>query len=387
MNVLHRRQNTIGGFSLPEMSVAIGVLGLLGIVFFQVLNSGIILFAKNTAVNAAHNEARDGIQRLTRDIHAAVSVPQLRDSNYSSSMNVTNTFDVISGAPVNGVARMAAGISFQNIYSGPTNIYKDPGTPTLIQIQSDSEPIRDGMRLVIPAWGLEDDIYKHQPLQAQNAFTNVFVVTGFEATVDVPSPNSGKYAICYYTERMLYVVRNGTYTPDSAGAFVLTTGTPASTNLNRFRLTSGSYIADSTGSVTITPAAWTSASGSGQRYRYENGELWCYKQRFTGTGSSGTFYWEPQGVVSRYLSSPTPFYIPLVADSAGAFVESTNSYQGYTGWTTGNTAQRYNLTCNNKYVGVKLTARDPKSSNRGFLSTAALLNTQIDYRSRICLFQ
>jgi hypothetical protein len=36
---------------------------------------------------------------------------------------------------------------------------------------------------------------------------------------------------------------------------------------------------------------------------------------------------------------------------------------------------------------VKLSARDPSSSNRGYLATASLLDTQIDYRSRITLYQ
>ena len=68
-----------GAFSVAEMMIAVGVLGLLGLVFFSVLKSGIILFAKNTAVNIAHQEAREGINRLTRDIHASVSMPQLCD--------------------------------------------------------------------------------------------------------------------------------------------------------------------------------------------------------------------------------------------------------------------------------------------------------------------
>src|SRR4051812_22337904 len=87
-----------GGFTVGEMAVAVGVLGLLGLVFFQVLQSGLILSAKNTAVNAAHEEARVGVLKLTRDIHASISVPQLRD----------NGFTVLSSDPVSGVPPMAA---------------------------------------------------------------------------------------------------------------------------------------------------------------------------------------------------------------------------------------------------------------------------------------
>src|SRR4051795_9430316 len=79
------------GFTVAEMGVAVGVLSLLGLVFFQVLQSGLTLSAKNTAVNAAHEEARQGILRLTRDLHASISVPQLRDRDTS--------FTVLDPAP------------------------------------------------------------------------------------------------------------------------------------------------------------------------------------------------------------------------------------------------------------------------------------------------
>ena len=93
-----------------------------------------------------------------------------------------------------------------------------------------------------------------------------------------------------------------------------------------------------------------------QRYRYENGELHLYRQRMLSSNNLG---WQDFGVVARHISSPKPFYVPL--NSSGGL--------------------------NNKYVGIRLTARDPKSSNRKYQSTATLLETQVDYRSRICLYQ
>jgi hypothetical protein len=108
-----------------------------------------------------------------------------------------------------------------------------------------------------------------------------------------------------------------------------------------------------TGTLIVTPALYT--SGVAQRYRFEDGELHMYKQGYSG----GSVYWMDVAAVARYISSPTPFYVPL--NSAGS--------------------------PNTKYVGVKLTARDPKSSNRGYLATASLLDTQIDYRSRITISQ
>src|SRR3954464_12080468 len=83
MNVIQRPDKAEQAFTLAETGVAVGVAALLGLVFFQVLQSGLTLSAKNAAVNTAHEEARDGIQRLTRDLHASVSVPQLRDTSFN----------------------------------------------------------------------------------------------------------------------------------------------------------------------------------------------------------------------------------------------------------------------------------------------------------------
>src|SRR5437868_6190471 len=101
------------GFSVGEMGVAVAVAALLGLVFFQVLQSGLTLTAKNTAVNAAHEEARQGILRLTRDIHASISVPQLRDPTYA----VVSSTPSPSASP-GATPPTAAGISFQNIAYG-----------------------------------------------------------------------------------------------------------------------------------------------------------------------------------------------------------------------------------------------------------------------------
>ena len=304
------------GFTLAEMSVSLAVLGLLGMVVFEVLNSGLILFAKNTAVNVAHEEGRQGVNRLTRDIHASVSVPQLRDTSFA----------VVSSKAVGGVAPTAAGISFQNVASGPNYVWKDPGNTSLIMINDGKgSPATPGMRLIIPFYNLEEDITKVAAAGSAN-HRNVFIKADQQTPpIDAP-PMGGTFCITYYTDRVLYVVRNGSYVADSQGEWILS---------------SGNYI--------------PYTSGSMQRYRYENGELCLYRQRYNGSA----LFWQLEGVVARHISSPKPFHIPL--NSAG--------------------------TPNNRYVGVKLTARDPKSSNRKYLATATLIDTQINYRSRMTMYQ
>jgi hypothetical protein len=343
MKRLSHNKSSQGGFSVGEMGVAVGVLGLLGICFFQVLQSGLTLSAKNTAVNAAHEEARQGILRLTRDIHASVSVPQLRD----------NAFNVQSSDPVSGVAPTSAGISFQNIASGPNFVWKDPGNSSLIMIKDNPAKPTEGMRLIIPFFGLEEDITKVTAAGSAN-HSNVFIKAD-QSTPDITAPDYGSpYCITYYTDRTMYVVRKGSYVPDSQGLYTITTGTYTTGYADRFVLSGGKYISSATGTLTVTPAAYV--SGAAQRYRFEDGELHLYKQRYSGSN----VIWQDFACVANYISSPQPFYIPLNRGGSAA---------------------------NTKYVGVKLTARDPKSSNRGYLATASLLDTQVDYRSRITTTQ
>jgi len=332
MKPFHERYSQ-SGFTAVEMVVSTMVMAILGIVFLQVLNSGMILYAKNTAVNSAHEDAREGVNRLTRDIHAAVSVPQLRNSTTDANYTVTGSFAVVSSTPSGGVAPTAAGISFQNVVSGsPDFVWKDPNNANLIMINDNPNPPVSGMRLIVPFWGIEDDIQKVASSGSAKK-SNVFLAGGGESTVVTKAPaylSGDAYAVTYYTERVLYVVEGGTYIADSKG---------------NFNLVSGQYVA-------VTP-------GTGQ-YRFEGGELHFYKQRNTGNNNgNGYFYWQFISTVARYLSSPQPFYIPL--NSGGS--------------------------PDTRYVGVKLSARNPGSTNRGYLATAALLDTQIDYRSRICLYQ
>jgi len=309
------------------MGVAIGVLGLLGLVFFQVLQSGLTLAAKNTAVNAAHEEARQGMLRLTRDIHASISVPQLRDTSFA----VVSSTPSPSASP-GATPPTAAGISFQNIAYGPNYVFQDPGNANMIMIQDGAFSPTPGMRLIVPFWGIEDDINKVTGATV-SGHSNIFTVHAQEDILKAKAPAyaGATYAITYYTYRVMYLVKNGNYVADPAGDFTLS---------------SGVY-------NPVTP-------GTGQ-YHYENGELHYYRQVSTSSNPSiaGTMTWQDVAVVARYLSSPKPFSVPL------------NRYGGP----------------DNRYLKVQVSARDPKSTNRGYVATSSLLNSQIDYRSRLTSYQ
>ena len=349
MKTPNRRKVARAGFTVAEMVVAVGVLSLLGVVFFDVLRSGLTLWAKNTAVNAAHLEARDGILRLTRDIHASISVPELRDTS----------FTVVPPTPTGTQAPMAAGVSFQNISFGPQYVWKDPGNANMIMVKGGPNNLSPsvGMRVISPLMGVEDDIVQVTAIPSNNHH-NVWLANAGEVLLANKAALFGSgtsYSILYYTSRIMYLVKNGTYVADSAGDW--------------FQASAGVYV--------------PYVSQSGQRYRYENGELHLYMQAYNGSA----MFWQDQAVVARNISSPKPFYIPLVAKATGPWYEANSSNLSYTTSSTNTTGNRFAATPDNKYVGVKLTARDPKSSNRGYLATASLLNTQIDYRSRLAITQ
>jgi type II secretory pathway pseudopilin PulG len=328
-------QRQSAGFTVGEMMVAVGVMGLLGMVFFSVLKSGIVLFAKNTAVNIAHEEAREGINRLTRDIHASVSMPQLCNLD-----TTTNPVSILapnpSPTPVTGVAvgPMYAAVTFQNVANGPNYIWKDPGNPNMIMIK-DNYNVAPGQHLLIPFWGalFEQDITKTTAGGSAN-HSNVFLANGADTNINPRDYLAGSYAITYYTERNAYVVMNGAYYADSNGLYT----------------TAGAWNAHSSNYVFATPDI-----PPGHRFSYKNGELHQFKQRYSGS----SFYWQDVAVVARNLTSAMPFYTPL--NTGGGF--------------------------NTKYVGIKITATDTKVTNQNFIAVNSLMDTAVDYRTAIALTQ
>jgi hypothetical protein len=363
MKLHPQHHHAIRAFTLAELVIGAGVSSILGLVFFNVLGSGLILFAKNTAVNATHEEARQGLNRLTRDIHASVSVPQLRSASGA----------VVSSRAPSGIAPMASGVSFQVVVAGPNFVWKDPTNNDLIMISDQGgTPPTPGQRLLVPFFNVEGDISKVTGAGTA-AHSNIWLANAretFIASQGPPYKDSGSYnpatvfAITYYTERMMYRVEGGSYVADPAGPWRLSGGTyvPAGTYAvsatGQFVLSRGVYKPWSAG-VSGTRYDYTVASGV-QRFRFQDGRLNLYRQRYTTSNSgNGTAFWQFVATVANYVGSPTPFYVPV---SAAGGVD-------------------------NKYVGVSLATRDPKTTNRNYLSTASLLDTEIDYRSRLAIYQ
>ena len=284
MNIQYRHRNR-SGFTLAEVMVSTGIMALTGLGLFQALNAGLVQFAKNTAVTVSHQEGRRSVNRLTRDIHSAVSIPKLIDVNLNPV--ASQPLDA-SGKPTG-----TAGVSFQMVWAGPHFVKQDPGNAYLIMIQDFGRDPEPGMRLIAPHFDIESDITRVTGAASPN-HNNVWMADAAEEAIR-PKLKDGYYAITYYTERVAYVVKNG--------------------------------------------------------------ELQFYKQRFLN--GNATPVWVYQSTVGRSITSPTPFYVPLTASGSP----------------------------DNRYVGVRLSAADPKSANRGYASTSTLLDTAIPYRSRLTTYQ
>ncbi|MFN2477462.1 MAG: type II secretion system protein J [Chthoniobacterales bacterium] len=211
-------------FTLVEMMVATGLLGTVGVVMFEILNLMMTFSARNVATNLAHQQGRIGMDRVIRDIHQSVSVPQLVDANFN---------------PIN-TAGPAAGVTFQIVVNGPFNLANDPAS-NIIQIDTTTPilvgPPSVGDHLVVLGYNLEEDITRIQT--SDNSHWNFTLTGGKQTKIQT---KAGSFIVCYITRRVAYLVQNGELryypnrvaTPNSYAVVArnLTSATPFSVPLN-----------------------------------------------------------------------------------------------------------------------------------------------------------
>ncbi len=188
-------------FTLIEMMISLSAIGIAGGIIFLVLNSGFVLFAKNTAMNVAHEQARVAILQMERNIHSAVSVPQLIDANLNA---------VVGSGP-------AAGVSFQVFAAGPYRIATDAAAAQSVVsliIPAGSAAPAALQRLIIPTHQIEQDI------TAVSGAGTVNVTLANNLGVAVSTSNGTYDIISFITNRVSYVVVGGQlryYPPGTAG--------------------------------------------------------------------------------------------------------------------------------------------------------------------------
>jgi hypothetical protein len=185
------------GTTLLELSIAIGLIGSVGLAIFSMLNIGLVLGAKNSAVNTAHQQARVAMLQMVRDIHSAVSLPALTDSD---GVPIPN--------PTPGTT--AAGITFQVWAGGPYKVSADAvagSSVVQIEVQAGDSVPQVGERLIIESHQIEEDI-----TTVANAGANKYNIT-LRNPISVAITGTGSptnYNIpCFLTDRYYYVVSNG----------------------------------------------------------------------------------------------------------------------------------------------------------------------------------
>lgn len=139
------------GFSLVEMMITTCVVALCGGMVFLFLNTGMNLYAKNTAVNVAHQQARAAVDQMLANIHGAVSIPQLVD-------------DTLTPLPPPGTGS-AVGVNFQRYEAGPFLLWNGansnvPSTQTWVAVYARdwAVPQTTGLRFNIPSHEVEMDV-------------------------------------------------------------------------------------------------------------------------------------------------------------------------------------------------------------------------------------
>ncbi len=208
------------GFTLPEILVTMAIMTLVGGMIFLVLNSGMVLYAKNTAVNSAHEQARAGVDQMLTNLHNSVSIPQLTDSNLQPVEEVVDD----DGQPI-----PAAGISFQTFEAGPFPVAFDASaTDTSIILYCPGYTPPANLRLNIPSHNIEKDVVSTFAGSGYRQFT---FSTPIGTAIDVAGsgiegdPNVDYVITAFITTRVGYAVVG---TPPRAELRYYPTNNPAS---------------------------------------------------------------------------------------------------------------------------------------------------------------
>jgi hypothetical protein len=401
------------GFTAAEMVVAVLCFALCGGMIFMVLNSGMILYAKNMSVNTGHEDTRRAVNRLLRDIHASVSVPQLIDGfNADGSLQVhtSNTTG-------------AAGVAFQLVYTDPTvpsdtgthYIWQDPNGPNIMIYNNGSCvgpssgpnftcPPFAGQRLIIPLWGIEANITtsvgagtsNHVNVWLMDSQGNIIDQTntagkspvgqGNSSNSNNPKNNTNKYAICYYTDRVAYLVQNTQlrrYYLRYIGANSSGTGGTWQWVNPVDNTTTGVIIARDITSATPFSAEWSNTSGVASVTIISGGSNYPNSTTVSITGGGGSGATATATVSGKVITGVTVTNAGSGYTSTPSVSFSGGSGSGAAGAVVLTTAP----TTDDRYIHVTLTASDPTFSNRSYKAISSLVDCAIPYRSRLCSIQ
>jgi hypothetical protein len=184
-------------FTLTEVVVTTALAAVVGYTGYTILHVGLMLFAKNSAINVSHQQARKALLRMENDFHASTSQVQLTDSD---------------GVLLPGSAGPEAGISFQVLRGGPFLVIGTAAKgATGVTLNFGSTPPLPKQRLIIPLHRVETDIVsvsgsgpQYTVTLAQPLLRDIRASFTDAAGAVIPSNVQG-----FVTERIFYTVREG----------------------------------------------------------------------------------------------------------------------------------------------------------------------------------
>jgi len=192
------------GFALIELLISTTIIAITGGIIYNILYTGMTLFAKNTAINMAHQEARVAVLQMEQDLHGAVSIPQLTDA---------------TGTPIAGNGP-AAGISFQLFAAGPFQITPSatatpsgglgylPSPNTSITVRVNGYTPSPNQRLIIPTHQIEADIASVGGGTTDRQLTlGTALPVEVDTTLNLPTGMTSVNVNCFITDRVTYLVQ------------------------------------------------------------------------------------------------------------------------------------------------------------------------------------
>ena len=187
------------GSALVEVMISTTVMAIVSSIVFSILNTGMILFAKNTAVNIAHQQARVAVLTMEAGLHGAISIPQLADA---------------SQAPVAGNGP-AAGISFQLYAAGPFQVVSTAASgQNQITVRCVGYTPKVGQRFCLPLHQVELDIAAvGAPSGTGGANRTLTLVSNLTRPIETSLDNAGTLTPVvvtgFVTDKCVYVVKSG----------------------------------------------------------------------------------------------------------------------------------------------------------------------------------
>ncbi len=80
MKLRHNPPNDGRAFTIPELLISMTVMMILGTIIYTSLQAGLMLSAKNAAINHSHEDLRSALDRMAHHLQAARNVPTMIDT-------------------------------------------------------------------------------------------------------------------------------------------------------------------------------------------------------------------------------------------------------------------------------------------------------------------